>query len=100
MSVFQLEEWWSHLTTSGTNHSGPAEEFDIGCMAVGNVDNAVPAAPKIVLGSQAGLLRIYSPTKPGFRVEDLILEESLPYPILQVSIGRFIPSSPGNIYKT
>jgi Bardet-Biedl syndrome 9 protein len=94
MSVFQLEEWWTHLTTSGSSSPG-AEEFDVGCIAVGNVDNATPASPKIVLGSQAGVLRIYAPTKPGFRVEDLILEESLPFPILQLSIGRFIPSSPG-----
>ena len=99
MSVFQLEEWWTCSSTAGssTNNVNP-EEFDVGSMAVGNVDNAAPSAPKIVLGSQTGILRIYAPTKPEFRIEDLILEECLPYPILQLSIGRFIPSSPGIIF--
>eukprot|EP01032_Pedospumella_encystans_P011289 gene11289-13134_t len=86
MSVFQLQEWWSVKMSED-------EEFDHGCMVVGNIDNSEPAAEKIAVGSLQGMLRIYAPTKPQFRVEDLILEESLGQPILQLLLGRFIPSS-------
>ena len=69
------------------------EEYDTGCMVVGNLDNASPASDKIAVGSQSGMLRIYNPTKPGYRVEDLMLEESLDAPILQLALGLFVPSS-------
>ena len=69
------------------------EEFDHGSMAVGNIDNAEPPSEKIAVGSQQGVLRIYSPSHPQFKVEDLILEEALDLPILQLLMGRFIPSS-------
>jgi len=36
---------------------------------------------------------MYQPSKPGFRVEDLVLEENLNYPILQLLLGAFIPST-------
>jgi Bardet-Biedl syndrome 9 protein len=85
MSVFQLQEWWNVQMSQ-------SEEFDIGCMSVGNVDNASPATDKIVIGSQQGMLRIYAPTRPQYRVEDLYLEEMLGLPILQVMIGLFIPA--------
>jgi Bardet-Biedl syndrome 9 protein len=86
MSVFQLQEWWSVKITD-------KEEFDFGCMVVGNVDNSHPATEKICVGSQQGILRIYQPTKPQFRVEDLILEENLNFPIIQLLLGKFIPST-------
>jgi Bardet-Biedl syndrome 9 protein len=86
MSVFQLQEWWSVKMAED-------EEFDHGCMVVGNIDNADPPTEKIAVGSMQGMLRIYAPSKPQFRVEDLILEESLGLPILQLLLGRFIPSS-------
>jgi Bardet-Biedl syndrome 9 protein len=86
MSVFQLQEWWGVKLSED-------EEFDHGCMVVGNIDNAEPATEKIAVGSLQGMLRIYSPTRPQFRVEDLILEESLGAPILQLLLGRFIPAS-------
>ena len=35
MSVFQLQDWWSVKM-------GDGEEFDQGCMVVGNVDNSNP----------------------------------------------------------
>lgn len=71
----------------------PHEEFDLSCFCIGNADNAFPIANKIIVGSQAGFLRMYHPTKPNFRIEDLVLEEQLGAPILQVSLGRFIPGS-------
>lgn len=70
-----------------------SEEFDFGCMCVGNIDNAVPPSDKIAVGSLQGMLRIYNPTRPSYRIEDLILEETLGAPILQLLIGLFIPST-------
>jgi Bardet-Biedl syndrome 9 protein len=86
MSVFQLQDWWNVQICQ-------SEEFDLGCMVVGNIDNADPPTSKIAVGSQQeGMLRIYNPTRPQYRVEDLILEESLGQPILQLLLGQFIPS--------
>lgn len=86
MSVFQLNDWWTVQVSS-------TEEFDHGSMCVGNIDNAYPAMDKIVVGSLSGVLRIYSPTKPGYRIEDLVIEEDLGIPILQLLIGKLIPST-------
>lgn len=85
MSVFQLQEWWNVQISQ-------SEEFDLGCLAIGNIDNSHPSVDKIVIGSQQGMLRIYSPQRPQYRMEDLFLEESLGVPILQLLIGQFIPS--------
>ena len=60
---------------------------------MGNIDNSLPAMDKIVVGSLTGMLRIYSPTKPGYRIEDLVIEEDLGVPILQLLMGKFIPST-------
>ena len=84
MSVFQLNDWWS-VQVAGE------EEFDVGGMCVGNVDNAEPPSDKIVVGSLRGFLRIYAPTRSGYRIEDLVIEEDMGAPVLQVMIGKFIP---------
>lgn len=86
MSVFQLQEWWSVKV-------GDDEEFDVSCFGVGNLDNAPNRFNKIVIGSLKGILRIYYPSKPNFRIEDLVLEENLGKPILQILVGRFIPGT-------
>jgi Bardet-Biedl syndrome 9 protein len=86
MSVFQLQEWWGLKVAEG-------EEFDQGSMVVGNIDNSEPATNKIAIGSLQGMLRIYAPSRPQFRVEDLIHEESLNMPILQLLLGKFVPST-------
>ena len=44
-----------------------------------------------------GVLRIYYPTKPEYRVEDLLFEDYLKQPILQILSGRFVPSSPDHV---
>ena len=88
MSVFQLQDWWSVKVTQDAT-----EEFDMASFCVGNADNAYPTSNKILVGSQSGVLRMYHPTKPNFRIEDLVLEEMLGAPILQVALGRFIPGS-------
>jgi Bardet-Biedl syndrome 9 protein len=86
MSVFQLHEWWSTKV-------GDEEEFDQYSFSVGNVDNSSPPSNKIIVGSLQGFLRIYHPLNPNYRIEDLVLEENLNVPILQLAVGRFIPAS-------
>eukprot|EP00752_Nemacystus_decipiens_P002953 g2744.t1 len=86
MSLFRTREWWS-------TKLGEGEEFDRGSMAVGNVDNDTSGSLKVVTGSLQGMLRVHHPVKADFRIEDLLLEQDLGAPILQVSIGRFIPAA-------
>lgn len=90
MSVFQLHEWW------GIQCCQEMEEFDNGSMCIGNIDNSTPSSNKIAVGSQQGFLRIYNPTRPQYKVDDLIFEDNLGEPILQLLLGQFIPSSPMN----
>ena len=89
MSLFKLQEWWSIQCCEDE------EEFDSGCMCIGNLDNANPSTNKIAIGSLAGRLRIYAPINPSFKVDDLIIEISLGQPILQILTGQFIPASSG-----
>lgn len=84
MSLFRAREWWS--TKVGEN-----EEFDRSSMVLGNVDNNSDESIKIVTGSFQGMLRVHHPAQANYRIEDLLLEHDLGAPILQVSIGRFIP---------
>lgn len=60
-------------------------------MTLGNVDNDLDGSVKVVTGSFQGVLRVHHPVKADFRIEDLLLEQDLGAPILQVSVGRFIP---------
>lgn len=51
-------------------------------------------ADKIVLGTFSGMLRVYYPrgsVSAGYRVEDLMMEENLGLPILQLAVGKFVP---------
>jgi len=50
-----------------------------------------PAAVKIVTGSFHGMLRVYFPHQREYKIEDLMLEQDLGEPILQVATGRFMP---------
>ena len=87
MSVFKLQEWWSVKLADD-------EEFDNGGMIIGNLDNSSTDHAKIAVGSLRGMLRVYYPTKPSYRIEDLIFEEQMEAPVLQMLVGKFIPSSP------
>lgn len=49
MSVFQLQEWWSINVSDN-------EEFDTGCMTIGNIDNSNPSTDKIAIGSLQGII--------------------------------------------
>ena len=85
MSCFKLQEWWSV-------QAGAGEEFASGAMVVGNLDNS-GSGNKVAVGSLEGLLRIYAPTRPEFRVDDLLIEVDLHAPILQLLAGTFLPLS-------
>mmetsp|Transcript_36785 Transcript_36785/g.88469 ORF Transcript_36785/g.88469 Transcript_36785/m.88469 type:complete len:861 (+) Transcript_36785:50-2632(+) len=86
MSLFQAREWWS-------TKAGEGEEFDQGSMCVANIDNEPGGNNKIIVGSYAGILRMYNPKQREYRVEDLILEKNFGIPILQVAAGRFVSGS-------
>ena len=90
MSVFKLHEWWSA-------RAGAGEEFTSGGFIVGNLDNSPDGTNKIAVGSLEGLLRVYAPSTPSFRVEDLILESNISNPILQLATGRFVSTRKGNV---
>jgi len=110
MSLFQAREWWS--ASSETD-----EDYDIGSLLIANIDNASDGNDKIITGSLAGKLRIYSPSSPESRRKlntssssstskstantramvssmnpnDLLLEMNLNAPILQLAAGLFQP---------
>lgn len=88
MSLFSLKEWWSVRQGDGL------EEFDQCSMCLGNVDNSPRGRVKIITGSFAGVLRIYQPGGSSYVPSDLLLEQQMPAPILQVAIGKFIPAVP------
>lgn len=48
---------------------------------------------KIVTGSYSGVIRIFLPHKREYNMNDLMLEEELDEPILQVEAGRFLAGS-------
>jgi len=82
MSLFKARDWW-HV------NCGHDEEFDKGCMCVANIDSDGSGDVKVCVGSFQGMLRVYHPKDRDFRVEDLLLEQSLDAPILQLEAGNF-----------
>uniref|UniRef100_UPI00358E6E57 protein PTHB1 isoform X1 n=1 Tax=Myxine glutinosa TaxID=7769 RepID=UPI00358E6E57 len=87
MSLFKAREWWSCSI-------GQQEEFDHGCLCVSNIDNSTSGQDKIIIGSFAGLLRVFlpQPCQPGttYKPNDLLLEHQLEQAILQITSGRFV----------
>ncbi|XP_016375732.1 protein PTHB1 [Sinocyclocheilus rhinocerous] len=87
MSLFKARDWWASVL-------GEGEEFDQGCLCVGDVDNSGSGYDKIVVGSFMGMLRIFSPhpAKPEEPTEAdaQLLEVQLPDPIIQVDMGKFV----------
>ncbi len=86
MSLFSTHELWSAAI-------GSSEEFNQGTLCVGNIDNEQGGELKIISGSLQGVLRIYFPRGGDYRIEDLMVEQFLGAPILQLVTGNFIPSS-------
>ncbi|CCW62783.1 unnamed protein product [Phytomonas sp. EM1] len=89
-SLFQLRDYW--------RQSFPGEEFSPSCIAVGDLDNQ-DAENKIAIGSFQGMLRLFqpssSPTLDTPSPEDLLFEQRLGEPILQIAYGSFEPLAPG-----
>eukprot|EP01012_Entosiphon_sulcatum_P026014 TRINITY_DN3140_c0_g1_i1.p1 TRINITY_DN3140_c0_g1~~TRINITY_DN3140_c0_g1_i1.p1 ORF type:complete len:869 (-),score=169.44 TRINITY_DN3140_c0_g1_i1:72-2678(-) len=86
-SLFKSRDFWG--VACGHN-----EEFDRKSLAVGNIDNDSTPSDKIITGSFSGILRIYLPKQKGYKPDDLLLEQNLDAPILQISVGRFLPNTP------
>ncbi|XP_061632773.1 protein PTHB1 isoform X2 [Phyllopteryx taeniolatus] len=92
MSLFKARDWWSTAL-------GEGEEFDHGCVCVGDVDNSGTGHDKVVVGSYMGMLRIFSPhpakpTEGGQgSAEAQLLEVHLQNAIIQVELGKFVSCS-------
>ncbi|KAK5921558.1 hypothetical protein CgunFtcFv8_018915 [Champsocephalus gunnari] len=90
MSLFKARDWWSAAL-------GEGEEFDQGCLCVGDVDNSGTGHDKVVVGSYMGMLRIFSPnvnkTSEGGPADALLLEVQLKNAIIQVEVGKFVSCS-------
>ncbi|KAM4600656.1 protein PTHB1 [Polymixia lowei] len=92
MSLFKARDWWSAVL-------GEGEEFDQGCLCVGDVDNSGTGHDKVVVGSYMGMLRVFSPHagKPGeggqSQADAQLLEVQLRDPIIQVEVGKFVSCS-------
>ncbi|KAM6967643.1 protein PTHB1 [Aplochiton taeniatus] len=90
MSLFKARDWWGAVL-------GKGEEFDQGCLCVGDIDNSGTGHDKVVVGSYMGMLRLFSPhaTKPGepAQADAQLLELQLRDPIIQVELGKFVSCS-------
>ena len=93
-----MRDIWTHSV-------GSEEEYDRGCVAVGNVDGGtieeqsklsaleIGRQNKVVTGSLDGMLRIFHPSRGPYEPSDLVLEQKLDGPILQLAIARFSSAS-------
>eukprot|EP01083_Nonionella_stella_P086920 241654_1 len=86
MSLFHAREYWSVRPEA-------EEEYDIGCLEVANIDNDPSENAKIIIGNFQGVLKVFLPRQSDYKIEDLLLEQNLGQPILQLGVGRFISNS-------
>ncbi|XP_066512648.1 protein PTHB1-like [Hoplias malabaricus] len=90
MSLFKARDWWSAVL-------GEGEEFDQGCLCVGDVDNSGSGYDKVVVGSYMGMLRIFAPNANKASEQTMtdaqLLEVQLRDPIIQVEVGKFVSCS-------
>ncbi|KAK1790886.1 hypothetical protein P4O66_014050, partial [Electrophorus voltai] len=90
MSLFKARDWWSAVLAEG-------EEFDQGCLCVGDVDNTGSGYDKVVVGSYMGMLRVFAPhaSHPGEgpAAGAQLLEVQIQDPIIQVEVGKFVSCS-------
>ncbi|XP_077522941.1 Bardet-Biedl syndrome 9 [Amblyomma americanum] len=94
MSLFKARDWWT--ATCGTD-----EAFDAACLCIGNATNDPSKSEQILVGSHAGVLRVFQPTCAqkedgsfeGFRPEHVLLEFQMTQAILQVLLGQFVSGS-------
>uniref|UniRef100_H3CI58 Bardet-Biedl syndrome 9 n=1 Tax=Tetraodon nigroviridis TaxID=99883 RepID=H3CI58_TETNG len=90
MSLFKARDWWSAVL-------GEGEEFDQGCLCVGDVDNSGTGHDKVVVGSYMGMLRMFSPhaskSSEDVQADAQLLEVQLQHAIIQVELGKFVSCS-------
>ncbi|KAM4568531.1 protein PTHB1 isoform 2-T2 [Fundulus diaphanus] len=90
MSLFKARDWWSAAL-------GEGEEFDLGCLCVGDVDNSGTGHDKVIVGSYMGMLRIFSPNanklSDSSPADAQLLEVQLQNAIIQVEVGKFVSCS-------
>jgi len=66
------------------------------CTVPRNLGQRCREPGKIITGSFQGVLRIFFPHQRDYQLNDLMLEEELGEPILQVEAGRFLSSVPAS----
>lgn len=90
MSLFQAREWWGVGSDAEDN-------YDSGGLLVAPLADGGESetSDKIITGSLNGIIRIWAPSSPvgaagsSATAQDLLLEERLSAPILQLAVGRF-----------
>ena len=94
MSLFKARDWWRVDTGTG-------QLYDKGSLVVSCLtgDPGLPESHmQLVVGSLSGLLQIFQPTNQDgseARPEDLLLEQQLENPILQVGSGQLLNKEQG-----
>lgn len=92
MSLFKAREWW------GTS-CGQDEGFDQASLCVSALGNSGNETAMIIVGSHAGVVRVFCPSlpsaaeAPSYKPSDLLIETNLPNPVLHLHVGRFISGS-------
>ena len=92
MSLFKARDWWR--SSAGHDSVFDMSSLVVDCLAGEGDDQHM----QLVMVSMTGLVQIYQPTnRPGgeSRAEDLLLEQQLPLPVLQVESGLFMVNQPG-----
>ena len=92
MSLFKARDWWR--SSAGHDSAFDMSSLVVDCLAGEGDDQHM----QVVVVSMAGLVQIFQPTnRPGgeSRAEDLLLEQQLPLPVLQVESGLFMVNQPG-----
>ncbi|KAL0216872.1 hypothetical protein RCL1_007355 [Eukaryota sp. TZLM3-RCL] len=87
MSLFSCKTWWQESLST-------TDIFAPGTLCVGNLDNSPDSQLKVVTGGLDGTIRIHYPQERDSSADDLLLEQNLGKPILQLALGRFVSSSP------
>lgn len=66
--------------------------YNMYCLVYGKDTFLIYFTERIAVGSFSGILRIYNPhhAGEGFKPEQLLLEQNLGAPILQLACGKFV----------
>jgi Bardet-Biedl syndrome 9 protein len=88
MSLFDCNEYWSYSSEYNEECSNKSLAISYNLLA-----NDKNHQVFLATGSFQGYLRIFQPSAGGYNIEQLILENNLDAPILQLEIGRFTNNS-------